>query len=142
MQNKVTWAEIDLDSIAGNARGLKKHIGERTILMAVVKANAYGHGALPVAQVALANGATRLAVHRVAAGSQLRAGGITAPVLVMGYATPRQEASIVRHRLTATVNTLELAQALSAAVADQSAPGRCPPSDVWAKQALGYRTCV
>jgi alanine racemase len=122
LQNKVTWAEIDLDAIAGNARGLKKHIGERTMLMAVVKANAYGHGALAVARVALENGATQLAVHRVAAGSQLRAGGITAPVLVMGYATPGQAASIVRHRLTPTVNTLELAQALSAAVADQSAP--------------------
>ena len=122
LQNEVTWAEIDLDAIAHNARELKKHIGERTTLMAAVKANAYGHGALPVAQVALENGATHLAVHRVEEGLQLRAGGITAPILVMGYATAGQAAGIVRHRLTLTVNTLEMAQALSAAIAEQGAP--------------------
>ena len=119
MNDTITWAEVDLDAIAHNARQLKRHIGDRTALMAVVKANAYGHGAVPVARVALRSGATHLAVSRVEEGVQLRAGGITAPILVMGYAVPAQAADIVRHRLTPTVNTLELAQALSAAVAKQ-----------------------
>lgn len=119
MHNEITWAEIDLDAIAHNARQLKKHVGERTELMAVVKANAYGHGAVPVAQAALEGGASRLAVARVEEGLQLRAGGVTAPILVMGYAIPEQAEDIVRHRLTPTVNTLELARALSAEVAQQ-----------------------
>nr|MBC7245209.1 alanine racemase [Chloroflexota bacterium] len=119
--NEPTWAEIDLDAIAHNTRQLKQYVGERTELVAVVKANAYGHGALPVGLVALKNGATRLAVARVGEGVQLRRGGVAAPILVMGYATLGQANEIVRHRLTPTVNTLELAHALSAAIAEQNA---------------------
>jgi alanine racemase len=118
----VTWAEVDLGAIAHNCRQLKRHIGPQTILCAVVKANAYGHGALAVAQVALDNGADRLAVSRVEEGVELRQGGIDAAILVMGYATAEQAASIVQHRLTPTVNSLELARALSTAVAKQGAP--------------------
>ncbi|MBC7231878.1 MAG: alanine racemase [Chloroflexi bacterium] len=121
LHNHVCWAEIDLDAIAHNTRQLKKHVGEHTELAAVVKANAYGHGALPVAQVALESGATRLTVARVDEGVQLRKGGITAPILVMGYATTGQAEDIVRYRLTPTVNTLELAHALSAAIHVQNA---------------------
>lgn len=121
LHNHICWAEIDLDAIAHNTRQLKKHVGERTELAAVVKANAYGHGALPVAQVALENGATRLTVARVDEGIQLRKGGITAPILVMGYATLGQADDIVRYRLTPTVNTFELAHALAAAVNAQNA---------------------
>jgi len=118
----VTWAEIDLQAIAHNARQLKGHIGPQTILCAVVKANGYGHGAHQVAKVALDNGAERLAVSRVEEGVELRHSGIDAPILVMGYATPAQAASIVQHRLTPTVTSWELALALSAAVAEQAAP--------------------
>jgi len=117
-----TWAEINLDAIAANTHGLKQHIGEQTELMAVVKANAYGHGMLPVARVALKSGATWLGVGRVEEGEELRVGGITAPILLMCYATAGQAVDIVRHRLTPTVNTLELARALSAAVAKQGVP--------------------
>jgi alanine racemase len=121
VNDAITWAEVDLDAIAHNARQLKQHIGHGTALMAVVKANAYGHGAVPVARAALRCGATHLAVSRVEEGVQLRAGGITAPILVLGYAVPAQAADIVRHHLTPTVNAVELAQALSAAVAKQGA---------------------
>ncbi len=82
--------------------------------MAVVKANGYGHGAVQVAEVALDNGASRLAVHRVLEGVQLRQAGITAPILIMGYTLPAQAETIVRCKLTPTVNTPEQAQALSA----------------------------
>jgi alanine racemase len=118
----VTWAEVDLDAIAHNVRALKAHIGQHSELAAVIKANAYGHGSLPVARVALGNGATRLAVGPVEEGVQLRAAGITAHILLMCYATPGQAADIVRHRLTPTVNALPLAQALSHAVGAQNAP--------------------
>jgi alanine racemase len=119
LNHYVTWAEIDLDAIAWNVQRLKEHVGERTALMAAVKANAYGHGTLPVARAALQNGASRLAVARVEQGMKLRKAGIEAPILLLCYATPAQAADIVWHRLTPTVNALELAHALSQAVAAQ-----------------------
>jgi alanine racemase len=121
----LTWAEIDLDAIAHNARELKRLVGEKTELMAVVKANGYGHGAVPVAEAALNNGASSLAVHRTLEGVQLRQAGITAPVLIMGYTLPAEAETIIRWDLTPTVNTLEQARALSAAV---SHPPFIPPN--------------
>ena len=113
-QNLMTWAEVDLDAIAHNAHGLKKRAGEETELMAVVKANAYGHGAVPVAKTALENGASRLAVNRALEGVELRQAGITAPVLILGYSLPSEAETIVRWDLTPTVTTVEGALALSA----------------------------
>ena len=120
--NHVNWAEIDLDVIAHNVRQLKKHVGEQCALSAVVKANAYGHGALQVAQVALHNGASCLCVARAAEAVVLRQGGITAPILVMGHCTPSQAAEIVAQRITPAVANLELARALAAAVATAGGP--------------------
>ncbi|HIC95808.1 TPA: alanine racemase, partial [Candidatus Bipolaricaulota bacterium] len=96
-------------------RQLKRLVGEKTELMAVVKANAYGHGAVPVARTVLRSGASRLAVNRVIEGVQLRQAGIAAPILVLGYACPGEAEAIVQHDLTPTVNTQELALALSKA---------------------------
>jgi alanine racemase len=122
MINHVNWAEIDLDAIAYNVRGLKKHVGEKCILSAVVKANAYAHGAVQAAQVALHNGATRLCVARADEAIPLRLGGITAPILTMGHSTPWQAVDIVAHRITPAVANLELAHTLSAAVAASGGP--------------------
>jgi alanine racemase len=113
-QNHLTWVEVDLDAIAHNARGLKACAGEGTELMAVVKANAYGHGAVPVARTALENGASRLAVNRVLEGVALRQAGLTAPILILGYSLPGEAETIVRWDLTPTVTTVEGALALSA----------------------------
>ena len=110
----VTWAEVDLDAIAFNVRAFKHHVGERVELLAVVKANAYGHGAVPVARVALEAGATRLAVHRAIEGVELRRAGVVAPILVMGYTPPSGAAMIVQHDLTPSLITHEFAQAVSA----------------------------
>jgi alanine racemase len=124
LPENLTWVEIDLDAIAHNTRELKRHVGEKTELMAVVKANAYGHGAVPVAETVLENGASRLAVNRAVEGVQLRQAGITAPILILGYTLPAQAETIVRWNLTATVNDPEQAQALSAAA---SHPSFIPP---------------
>jgi alanine racemase len=113
-QNHLTWAEVDLDAIAYNARGLKERAGPETELMAVVKANAYGHGAVPVAKTALENGASRLAVNRALEGVELRQAGLTAPILILGYSLPSEAETIVRWDLTPTVTTVEGALALSA----------------------------
>ena len=113
-QHHLTWAEVDLDAIAHNARGLKERAGEGIELMAVVKANAYGHGAMPVARTALENGASHLAVNRTLEGVELRQAGITAPILILGYSLPSEAETIVRWDLTPTVTTVEGALALSA----------------------------
>lgn len=110
----LTWAEIDLDAIAHNVRAFKGHVGERVEIYAVVKANAYGHGAVPVARAALEAGATRLAVHRAAEGIELRQAGLEAPILLMGYTPPAGAEQVVRWRLTPSLITAEFAQALSA----------------------------
>jgi alanine racemase len=108
------WAIVDLDAIAHNMQTLKRHVGERVQVMAVVKANAYGHGAEAVARVALESGATWLAVNRIDEGVALRQVGIQAPILVMGYTPAAAAAAAVAHDLRLTLVSWEVAEALSA----------------------------
>jgi alanine racemase len=112
-----TYAEIDLDAIATNVRVLKAHIGPQVQLIAVVKANAYGHGVIPVAREVLASGADRLAVARPDEAIQLRQAEISAPILVMGYSLPSEIRGLVEHNIAVTVNTREGMQAASSAAA-------------------------
>lgn len=113
LDNLTSCAAVDLDAIEHNLRAIQAHVGPGVRLCAVVKANAYGHGVLPVARAALDAGAQWLAVARVDEGIQLRQAGITQPVLVIGYAVPGEAAALVQYRLTPTVNRIEVAWALS-----------------------------
>ncbi|MDD5368398.1 MAG: alanine racemase [Anaerolineaceae bacterium] len=115
----VSWAEVDLDAFAANLRTIRRHIGPHVEIIAVIKANAYGHGATPLAPVALQAGASRLAVHRAIEGIELRQAGIQAPILLLGYTPPVAAGEIVRWRLTPSVITPEFAQALSSAATTQ-----------------------
>ena len=119
IEGVVTWAEIDLEAIRKNVRSFVRHVGPGVQVMAVVKANAYGHGAVPVARAALEAGATRLAVHRLTEGIELRQAGIEAPVLVMGYTPPAGASAFVEWNLTPSTITEEFVQALSAQAAGQ-----------------------
>ena len=114
LEGIVTWAETDLDAIAFNVRAFKRHVGQAVEVIAVVKANAYGHGAVPVARAALEAGATRLGVHRAIEGVELRRAGLAAPILVMGYTPPSGAAMMVQHDLTPSLITREFAEAVSA----------------------------
>ena len=107
------WAEVDLAAIAHNAHTLKAMLRPPTQLMAVVKANGYGHGALAVARTALQHGAARLGVARVSEGSELRAAGIAAPILVLGPIAPVEAAEAVRATLSVALTSLHVARALS-----------------------------
>ena len=78
------WVEIDLKALAHNVRTLKAWLNPNSKLMAVVKADAYGHGAVTIAQVALANGADSLAVATLQEWVELRRSGISVPILVLG----------------------------------------------------------
>lgn len=80
------WVEIDLGAVEHNVKQLKKLLVPQTQLMAVVKADAYGHGAVTIAKVALSSGASWLGVATVPEGIQLREAGITAPILLLGAA--------------------------------------------------------
>ena len=107
------WAEIDLEAIATNIRTLRSLTAEGTRFMAVVKADAYGHGAVAVARQALAAGADWLAVARVHEGVALRRAGIGAPILVFGYTPPASAADLLAHDLAATVYDFDTARAYS-----------------------------
>ncbi|MED1946509.1 MULTISPECIES: alanine racemase [Brevibacillus] len=80
-----TWIEVNLDAVKKNIRAIRRHIPEQTKIMAVVKANAYGHGSAGVARHALEYGATSLAVAILEEGIVLRKAGIAAPILVLGF---------------------------------------------------------
>lgn len=82
------WAEIDLGAIRNNVRQVAQLVSPKTAVMAVVKANGYGHGAVPAALAAMEGGASWLAVASVQEGLELRAAKIEAPILLLGY-TPR-----------------------------------------------------
>ena len=87
---KRTWAEIDLDALAHNYRTLKAHIGENVKFMGIVKADAYGHGSVQVSRCLQEEGADYLAVSSIDEAMELRCGGITMPVLILGH-TPRDQ---------------------------------------------------
>ncbi|MDD4236995.1 MAG: alanine racemase [Desulfotomaculaceae bacterium] len=117
MQPFPVWAEIDLQAVARNMREIRRVTAATAGVMAVVKANAYGHGAVEVSRAALASGANWLGVARVAEGVDLREAGIEAPVLILGYTTPEQCGVVVRHRLTQAVYTRDMGLTLAEAAA-------------------------
>jgi alanine racemase len=114
LNTDLIWAEIDLGAIAHNVRALKHLLAPPCRLLAAVKANGYGHGAVRVAQTALANGATFLGVARVDEGIELRRAGITDPILVFGYTPPARAEDLLQFGLTQTVYDPSTAEAFSA----------------------------
>lgn len=109
------WAEVDLGAIARNVRALKTLTPAATRFMAVVKADGYGHGAVRVAEAALAGGADRLGVATLEEAVALREAGITAPVQLLAEVPAEGAPLTVRHGIIATVASAEAAVALSRA---------------------------
>ncbi|HUX36952.1 MAG TPA: alanine racemase [Rectinemataceae bacterium] len=97
------WAEIDLSAIRANAARLLDLASPRSRLCAVVKADAYGHGAVEVARAALAGGASHLAVALLAEALALREAGIAAPILLLGAVRPEEAEAAVAADLEASV---------------------------------------
>ncbi|MGI6582527.1 MAG: alanine racemase [bacterium] len=121
-----TWAEIDLGAIAHNIKLIKDYVGSETRVMAVLKADGYGHGAGAVARAALRAGAEYLGVATPDEAVELREGGIRGPILVMGPCLPGcSEDKMVELDITQTVCTLEQAEATERAAArkGQEGPG-------------------
>ena len=109
----MTWAEIDLNAYAHNITELKRITRNGARLMAVVKANGYGHGAIEVARKALENGAQYLGVARINEAVQLRTAGLDAPILIFGYTPPDLAETLIRYDLTQTVYSIAAANTLS-----------------------------
>ncbi len=101
---RAAWADVDLDAIAHNA-GVLAGLAAPAALCAVVKADGYGHGAVPVARAALAGGARWLGVALVEEGLELREAGIDAPVLLLSQPAPEAMADVVAGGLTPTLDT-------------------------------------
>lgn len=108
-----SWAEINLDQIAANARLIRSRIPRSSEILGVVKADAYGHGVRQVAPVLLRNGVTRLAVSMLDEAIELRRAGISEPILVLSYTEPGRAKDILNYKITQTVYNRDLAQALS-----------------------------
>jgi alanine racemase len=108
------WAEIDLNAYAHNIKALRRIAHPDARLMAVVKANGYGHGAVEVAREALQNGAEWLGVARFDEAIRLRQQGLTAPILIFGYTPPDLAKQLIEFDLTPTVYSYSTAQILSA----------------------------
>ena len=104
LPKRPTMVEVDLNKIASNVRELKK-MAKGAELMAVVKANAYGYGAVRVSETALAHGASWLGVATMEEGIELRRGGLTVPILVLGGILPEQLAGCFQYDLDVTVNS-------------------------------------
>lgn len=106
-----TWVEVNLSAIEENCRFMAERAG--TALMVVVKANAYGHGAVKVAETVLSCGASWLAVARFTEAQALRQAGIRAPILVFGMVTPSEADAAVAEGVSGTVYNQESADLLA-----------------------------
>ncbi|MBV1820937.1 alanine racemase [Clostridium cochlearium] len=106
------WAEIDLDKLAYNMQQIKNLCKSKEII-AVVKADAYGHGALDIAPILLESGATRLAVAVLNEGIELRRGGIDAPIMVLGFTPDSLIETALKYNIEQTVYSYEIAKQIS-----------------------------
>lgn len=108
-----TWIEINLSNIKHNVKEIKKRIGDDICLMAVVKADAYGHGGYETSIAALQGGAEKLGVASVDEGIYLRKKGITVPILILGLSFEDAIEDIVKYNLMQTVCSEDLVSKLS-----------------------------
>ncbi|HID89646.1 MAG TPA: alanine racemase [Anaerolineae bacterium] len=116
--NRPTWVEIDLEAIAHNVRQIKEIVGPEVEILAVLKADAYGHGAITVARTALNNGASFCGVASLNEAIRLREAGIDAPILVLGYTPAWLAREALRYDITLTLYDPDLARAFSRAAID------------------------
>lgn len=113
-----TVAYIDLQSLCSNVEQLKDHTKD-SILLAVVKTNAYGHGIVPISQEAIRAGADRLGVTTVEEGALLRENGVQVPIHILSSIAPRQAKDIVAYDLIPSISSFSLAHAISEAASKQ-----------------------
>lgn len=100
---KRTWADISLDNLEYNYRSIRAHLPSGTRFLGVMKADAYGHGAVQVARTLQELGADYLAVSSIDEAMELRANGVTMPVLILGHTPKEQVGRLIEHHITQAV---------------------------------------
>ena len=113
MNEPLTRAVVDLDAVAGNVAALRVITDPNARLMAVVKADGYGHGIVDISEKAIKSGADTLGVARIEEGRCLRKAGISAPILVFGYVPEPDLSDLIEYDITATAFSIESARAMS-----------------------------
>lgn len=107
------WVEVNLGNVASNVRYIRRIVRNEARIIAVVKADAYGHGAVEVSKVVLKNGADMLAVANVYEAMELRSAGIKVPVLLLNWTEPSRLKDVVRNGLVQTIFDSDSAKVLS-----------------------------
>lgn len=113
------WAEINLDNLAHNMKEIKR-ISKAKEIIGIVKADAYGHGALDIAPILLENGVTRLAVAVLNEAVELRRGGIKCPIMILGYTPPNLIDLLIKYDIEQTVYSYELAKEISSKAVEEN----------------------
>ena len=114
---KRTWADISLDNLEYNYRSIRAHLPSGTRFLGVMKADAYGHGAVPVSRALADLGAEYLAVSNLEEAVQIRRGEVRLPILILGYTPPEYAANMIFLDITQEVHSLTYAQELNEALA-------------------------
>ena len=107
-----SWVEVDLDHFTHNWNELRRLVGPSVQILQVVKADAYGHGAIEISNMALQNGASWLGVANADEGVQLRVSGITAPILILSPSMESEISEIIKYRLIPSVSDVHFARIL------------------------------
>lgn len=118
---RLSWVEIDKTAIAHNTQRILNAVGPDVALMAVVSANAYGHGAVPVAATALLNGASYLGVSSLQDAIELREAALDSPILVMGFTPAWSVPAAIRYGITLSIYDLEVARVYNRVARDMGA---------------------
>jgi len=115
-QKHRSWVEVDLDNFINNLQEVKRLIGPGVDFMQTVKADAYGHGAIEISNVALKNGARMLGVANADEGIQLRISGVEAPIVILGPSTASEISDIIKYNLTPSISDINFAIMLQKAL--------------------------
>lgn len=118
VSGRPTWAEIDLDALAHNYRVIRNQVGDEVNILAAVKANAYGHGAVACARRLEREGVDWFGVALPEEGVELREAGISKPVLCLGGFWQGQEAACLKYRLTPVIDRIDESRVFDAAARD------------------------
>jgi alanine racemase len=122
VEGRPAWAEISLGAVVHNFRLIRKHVGPKHKVLCVVKANAYGHGAVPIARALERAGADWLGVTCTAEGAELRETGRRKPILLLTGFWPGEERRILRYKLTPAVTDVAQLRLLERAAARARRP--------------------
>lgn len=129
---RLAWCEISKGALEHNLKQVKNFVGPKVDLMAVVKANAYGHGAVEVSKIALEAGVKVLGTSSFLEAKQIRDADIKAPVVILGFTPAQNYLDMVKNDITVTIRSLDVARALSTAARREE-----KLSKVWVKVDTG-----